>query len=94
MKWQDTGILAPGESVLHTLVLTGQTTYAIYMEPSIEGVDFDLNVFDENRNLVAQDVDDTSDALCFITPKWTGTFGLVVSSARGVSDYTISLASV
>lgn len=93
MKWIDTGIVVPGESKSHPIVLEGEITYVIYVEPSIEGVDFDLHVFDQNGNLVEQDIDETSDALCMITPRWTGPFALVVSSAVGTSDYTISVLS-
>lgn len=93
MKWVDTGIVGPRESKSHTVMLEGDITYVIYVEPSIEGVDFDLHVFDENGNLVEQDVEDTGEALCFITPRWTGAFALIVSSAVGISDYTISVLS-
>ena len=88
-----TGILAPGESTMYTVTLEGQRQYAVYVEPVIEGVDFDLTVLDENGNVVAQDVDETGDALCYVSPRWTGPFGLVVSSAKGISDYTIYLAT-
>jgi hypothetical protein len=83
------GILGPGEAQYFEVVLRGGVTYSIYVDPDEPGVDFDLYVYDENDRLVAQDTDIDSDALCFITPRWTGPFRLVVKSARGISNYSI-----
>lgn len=73
------------------LVLEANTTYEIYVHPDDPNVDFDLEVVDENGNVVAKDVDTTSDALCYITPAWTGLFRLIVDAAAGTSWYRVSV---
>ncbi|HEU4759716.1 MAG TPA: hypothetical protein VFT91_07010 [Dehalococcoidia bacterium] len=83
------GILGPGQAQFFDVALAAGITYSVYVEPDQPSVDFDLKVFDENSNLVAQDISTDSDALCFITPAWTGPFRLVVESARGLSTYRI-----
>jgi hypothetical protein len=85
------GILGPGEAEYFDVVLQSGVTYSIYVAPSDPSVDFDLHVHDENGNLVAQDVAPDADALCCVTPRWTGPFRLTVESARGVSTYSISV---
>jgi hypothetical protein len=52
-------------------------------------VDFDLFVYDENNDLVQWDEAPDSDALCRVTPRWSGRFHLVVTSAPGSSSYKI-----
>lgn len=52
-------------------------------------VDFDLHVFDENGNLITEDISTAPNAYCAITPRWTGPFRLVVDAARGMSGYRI-----
>jgi hypothetical protein len=83
------GVLGPGQAEYYQVVLKGGVTYSVYVDPDEPGVDFDLAIFDENGNLVTYDTDETSNALCFVTPKWTGPFRLVVKSARGTSTYKI-----
>ena len=83
------GVLGPGQAEHFDVVLHGGVTYRVYVSPVEPGVDFDLYVHDENGNLVQQDDSTASDALCFITPTWTGPFRLTVKSARGLSAYQI-----
>ena len=83
------GVLGPGQAEYFDIVLRGGITYSIYVDPDEIGVDFDLYVYDENGNLITQDTTTNSDALCFITPRWTGPFRMVVKSERGVSNYHI-----
>jgi len=71
------------------VVLQGGVTYTIFVDPFQVGVDFDLGVLDENGNLVAQDTSTAPNAVCCVTPRWTGPFRLVVKSARGLSNYQI-----
>jgi hypothetical protein len=85
------GILAPGEAEYFDIVLQGQRLYSIYVYPSEPGVDFDLYIYDENGNLVEQDTETDSDALCIIAPRWTGPFRLEVQSARGLSPYSLEI---
>jgi hypothetical protein len=85
------GILGPGQAEYYDVALRGAVTYGIYVVPDEPGVDFDLHIYDENGNLVTQDVRTNSEAACFITPFWTGTFRLKVDSARGLSTYRIAV---
>ena len=64
-------------------------TYSVYVAPSDPSVDFDLYVYDEKGILIAQDDTPRSDAWCYITPRWTGPFRLVVKAARGFSTYHV-----
>jgi hypothetical protein len=52
-------------------------------------VDFDLQIYDENSNLVEWDEDPSSDAICVVTPRWTGPFSIAVISAAGTSNYNV-----
>ncbi|HSF30835.1 MAG TPA: hypothetical protein VLK82_10245 [Candidatus Tectomicrobia bacterium] len=83
------GILGPGQAEYFNVVLHGGVPYRVYVAPVEPGVDFDLYVYDENGNLVEQDATASSDALCYIKPRWTGPFRLMVKSARGLSGYHI-----
>jgi len=85
------GVIGPGGSEYFDVVLHGGHTYAIYVQPFEPGVDFDLHVYDENGNLVDEDMSTAADAYCSITPRWTGPFRLVVQSARGLSGYRIQV---
>jgi hypothetical protein len=89
MTMVGTGILGPGAAEFFDVVLKGNHTYQIYVDPSEPGVDFDLRIYDENGNLIAQDIRTTADAYCALTPKWTGPFRLVVNSERGLSSFRI-----
>jgi hypothetical protein len=81
------GRLRPGEAEYMDVTLRGEVAYEVFVHPDEPGVDFDLSIFDEGGNLVAQDTDIDSDALCVVRPVWTGPFRLVVNSARGTSTY-------
>lgn len=85
------GRLGSGQSDYYDVVLRAYVTYSIYVFPDRSSVDFDVRVFDENRYLVAYDMAPDSDAWCTITPRWTGMFRIFVDSARGFSNYTISI---
>jgi hypothetical protein len=83
------GTLETGAGEFYTAVLAAAVPYYIYVRPDDPTVDFDLMIYDEDDNLVAQDSDARSDAYCEITPRWTGPFRLLVSSARGNSTYSL-----
>ena len=91
MSLVGSGILASGEADYFEVRLQGGVTYSIYVRPDNPNVDFDLFVYDENGNLVEQDTDADSDALCLVTPAWTGPFRLKVKSAGGISTYRIEV---
>jgi hypothetical protein len=97
-------ILGAGETVLYgsgnlraegqdhyDVVFARDVTYRVYVAPSNERADFDLYVYDESEHLVAQDADPDSDALCTVTPRWTGPFTIVVECHSGDSPYVISV---
>jgi hypothetical protein len=83
------GELITGQVARYNVIFRAGVTYRIYVRPSRSGVDFDLQIYDENGNLVEWDVDPDSDALCLLTPVWTGPFQIVVICARGSSAYTV-----
>jgi hypothetical protein len=83
------GIIGPGGAEFFDVVLQGGHTYSVMVNPFEPGVDFDLHVYDENGNLITEDITTAADAYCAITPRWTGPFRLVVNSARGLSGYQI-----
>jgi hypothetical protein len=83
------GVLGPGQAEYFDVALKSGITYSVYVAPAEPGVDFDLYIHDENGNLVSQDTSTNSDALCLITPAWTGPFRLTVKAARGLSTYRI-----
>ena len=85
------GTLGPGQAEYVDLVLQSGITYAVFVDATDNSVDFDLYVYDENGGLVAQDTTTDSDALCHITPRWTGPFRLIVKAARGISTYSVSV---
>lgn len=84
-----TSVLGPGQAEYLDVVLHGGVTYSVYVLPDEQGVDFDLYIYDERGNLVAQDATSDSDAACVVTPRWTGPFRMMVKSARGLSTYKI-----
>jgi hypothetical protein len=89
MSLVGSGVIGPGEAEAFDVLLTAGHTYAIAVQPTEPNVDFDLHIYDENGNLVAQDDSYARDAYCGVTPKWTGPFRLVVNSAHGTSAYQI-----
>jgi TIR domain-containing protein len=86
------GALDAGASEFYTALLAADQTYQIFVAPDDSTVDFDLRVYDQDDNLVAEDVDARSDAYCEVTPAQTGSFRLLVECARGTSTYTILVA--
>jgi hypothetical protein len=85
------GVIGPGGAEYFDVVLRGQHTYSVYVRPFEPGVDFDLHVYDENGNLIGEDIRTDPNAYCSISPRWTGPFRLVVNSARGTSGYRIEV---
>ena len=85
------GAIGPGQAQHVSVILQAGTTYRIYVAPSDVSVDFDLYIHDENGNLIASDETTAPDAVCQITPAWTGPFLMSVRSARGAASYTVSV---
>jgi hypothetical protein len=91
MSLVGTGVLGPGGAEYFDVVLSGNHTYAVLVDPFEPTVDFDLYVYDENGNLVTQDASPAAEAHCLITPRWTGPFRLVVKAHRGMSGFRIKV---
>ena len=58
------GMLRPDEAEYMDVTLRGEVTYEVFVHPDEPGVDFDLRIFDERGNLIEQDTDIDSDAVC------------------------------
>jgi hypothetical protein len=84
-----TGALGPGQAEFFGVTLESGHTYTVHVQPTQPGVDFDLRVFDENNNLITEDITTAPDAYCRITPRWTGPFRFMVNSAQGTAGYQI-----
>jgi hypothetical protein len=84
-----TGTISAGADEFFEVVLTANRAHRIYVRAEDVGVDFDLRVYDENRNLIDQDVTYSPDAYCVVTPRWTGRFWLAVTAASGIGRYTL-----
>ena len=83
------GPLGPGESECFDVQLKGHRVYSIYVNPHKPFVDFDLEVYDGYGNLIDQDIDPDSDAICTIETYRKGTFSILVECERGFSTYEI-----
>lgn len=88
---EDEGFVTADDDVWYEVELQAGVLYTVFLEPLGSDADLDLEIFDENDTLVAQDTDLDSEALCTIRPAWTGPFSLVVSSADEDSRYRISV---
>lgn len=85
------GVIGPGGSEYFDVVLTANHRYSVFVDAFDNSVDFDLQVYDENGNLIDSDVTPAADAYCTITPRWTGPFRLIVNAHRGMSGYRIQV---
>jgi hypothetical protein len=93
MSLVGSGVVGPGHSEYFDVVLQSGVLYQVYVQPTDPSVDFDLYVYDEGGNLVAQDNSYASDAYCNIIPRWTGPFRLLVKAARGVGYFNIAVGT-
>lgn len=89
---EDSGYLNAGEEAHYDAVFEEGVEYSIYVEPTNPIADLDLYIVDENENLVAQDEDEDADALCTVSPLWTGSFTVVVRCDSGSTEYQIKIA--
>jgi hypothetical protein len=87
-----TGVVGPGQAEAFDIELESGHSYAVDVQPTQPDVDFDLRVFDENGNLITQDITTAPDAYCRVTPRWTGQFRFVVNSERGTAGYRIQVS--
>ena len=61
-----------------TTLLEGYT-YKIVAAGCADAYDVDIRVFDQNGNLIDGDDDTSNVAVADVTPRWTGTFNIVVT---------------
>lgn len=83
------GTIGPGGAEAFDITLTAGTPHRVYVHPEDQSVDFDLTVLDQNGIVVDQDISTSADAFCVVTPRWTGPFRMLVTSAAGASRYEI-----
>lgn len=83
------GRLRAGEAEAFDVVLYANNRYTVYVRPDRSNVDFDLRVYDQNGNLVQWDESTDSEALVYVTPRWTGSFRIFVICAAGASSYQV-----
>ena len=86
------GTLVPGQADLFDLVLEGGLAYHIIAEPDDPQGDLDLELYDENNVLVAEDTTPNSDARCLVVPPRTGRYQLVVFCVSGHGYYRVFVA--
>jgi hypothetical protein len=90
----DVGYLREGERDNYDVIFEGDVMYRIYLSSSDPTADFDLYVYDESDELVDQDDEPASDALCSVTPRSTGPFQIAVECSSGQSPYRILVQEV
>jgi hypothetical protein len=84
------GTIGPGHGEYFDVVLTAGRPHRVYVRPDDPTADFDLQVYDENGNLITEDLSTSADAFCVITPRWTGPFRLFVTADQP-SSYSITV---
>jgi len=72
-------LLRRKQSVRFETTLREGNTYKIVAAGCDDAYDVDVRVFDENGNLIDRDVDSSKVAVADVTPKWTGTYYIVVT---------------
>jgi hypothetical protein len=85
----ESGYLHAGQHEQMTMVLEAGVTYVLSVCPEDPFTDLDLLIYDEHGNIVDRDQDATSEALCNVTPLWTGPFTIVVACQSGRSGYEL-----
>jgi hypothetical protein len=83
------GVLIAGQYHQYDVVLRAHMSHLIYVRPDRSNVDFDLQIYDGGGNLVQWDEAPDSDAMCRVTPLWTGTFSVMVICSAGASSYRV-----
>lgn len=81
----------PKQGNFFDIQLSRNIRYSVLVEPQDRGVDFDLEVWDLNGNLIAADQSLHRDAVCEFTPRRTEVFRLVVKSKKGGSWFHIAV---
>ncbi len=82
-----TGRINRGGNDIYTLNLIRNNRYAIIAVCDNDCSDIDLKVYDENNNLIAEDVAYDDYPLVNITPRWSGPFKVVVTVPGCRTEY-------
>jgi hypothetical protein len=85
------GVIGTGQAQYLDVTLEGGRTYSFSVHPSEPGVDFDLQIYDQNGSLVAWDESPAADAYGMVTPLITGPFRIVVNAVSGMSTYRVEV---
>ena len=72
-------LLRRGESIRFETTLIEGYSHMIVAAGCDDAYDVDVRVFDQNGNLIDRDNDSSNIAVADVTPKWTGTFYIVVT---------------
>lgn len=80
------GHLYPGQRSTHHTTLLRGNRYVFVAGGCRDAYDIDLYVYDENWNLVARDSLADQVAYVEVTPRWTGTFHIVVEMYDSTRD--------
>lgn len=75
------GSLAHGRNRVHSVTLRGGVEYTFVGACDRDCSDLDLQLFDQNGNLIDQDVLTDDVPVVSVTPEWTGRFSLKVIMA-------------
>jgi len=79
-RWFADGYITPGNIDSFRLTLRGEETTAIRVSGSGSGGDIDCQLYDENANVVVQDIDSEDGCSMVVTPRWTGPFALFIKN--------------
>ena len=79
------GVIGTGQAEYLDVTLEGGRAYSFSVHPSERNVDFDLNIYDQNGNLVSWDESPAADAYGVVRPIITGPFRIVVNAVQGMS---------
>jgi hypothetical protein len=87
----DADVLGGFASVDYTVNLWGGEATVIRLSGDGDS-DLDLLVFDENGNLIAEDLSYSDQAMAIVEPRWTGQFTVrVINAGARANAYTITL---
>ena len=79
-----------GDSEIIEATLTGGRRYKVVLDGPWNA-DFDLGVFDRNGNMLVSGTGTSSDETVYFTPRWSGTFRILVVSYRGYGSFTVKV---
>lgn len=94
LRNEDSDVLAPGQVMQYTVTLYKRVTYVLFAAGDDSISDLDVYLYDENNNLIDRDTSSDNIPIVSVTPKWTGSFRLLVKNFRGRRGwYHVAVAS-